>query len=46
MKFVKETIFHYRSAQPSVISHKGNLAKTPFDKAELFNIPLQLHLNQ
>ena len=32
-----KAIFHHRSTQPPVISYNGNLVKTPFDKAELFN---------
>ena len=32
-----KAIFHHRATQPPVISYNGNLAKTPFDKAELFN---------
>ena len=34
---IHKAIFHHRSTQPPVVSHNGNLAKTPFDKAELFN---------
>ena len=34
---IHKAIFHHRSTQPPVVSHNGNLAKTPFDKDELFN---------
>ena len=32
-----KAVFHHRSTQTPTISYKGKLAKTPSDKAELFN---------
>ena len=32
-----KAVFHHRSTQTPAISYKGKLAKTPSDKAELFN---------